>query len=289
MKLAKKVAIVTGGGSGIGEAIAHKFAQEGASVLIADLPDSAAKDVSESIVALGGKAAYFLGDLSDEQTAQACIKAVVEEFDQLDILASNAGVFVGMGEIDTWESETFDYLVRMNTRPGFLMTKYALPHLRRTRGNIVYTGSISGIAGSAQLAPYGASKGFVHAMMMGVAQEQAHYGVRANAIAPGAIATSWTTAGAGGPIAKELEKLVSSVTPLGRRGTPQEMANVAAFLASDDAAYVTGSVFVADGGTLPAQGLLGEQVPKDMTILPKPTLPLRHTMDGMRGKPVAHK
>ena len=118
MKLANKVALVTGGGSGIGEAISHKFAQEGASVFIADLSDSAAKDVSESIVALGGKAAYFLGDLSDDNAAKACIKAVIEEFGQLDILASNAGVFVGMGEIDTWETETFDYLIRMNTRPG---------------------------------------------------------------------------------------------------------------------------------------------------------------------------
>ena len=147
MKLANKVALVTGGGSGIGEAISHKFAQEGATVFLADLSDSSVKDVCDTIISHGGKAAYFLGDLSEEKDAEAFVEAVIDHFGQLDILASNAGVFVGMGEIDTWESKTFDYLVRMNTCPGFLMTKFALPHFRKLRGNIVYTGSIFGSPG----------------------------------------------------------------------------------------------------------------------------------------------
>lgn len=286
MRLSNKIAIVTGGGSGIGEAIAHKFTQEGASVLVADLPGSATQDVGEAIIAYGGRAAFFLGDLSEEQNAQACVQAALDTFGRLDVLVSNAGVFTKIGEIDTWEADAFDYLVRMNTRPGFLMTKYALPELRKTRGNIVYTGSISGISGSAELAPYGASKAFVLAMMKGVAQEQAHYGVRANAVAPGAIATSWTTAGAGGPIGEELQKMVADVAPLGRVGTPEEMANVVAFLASGEASYVTGAVFVANGGVVLAQGLPGQQVPDDLKRLPVPKRPLSHTMDGEKGKPV---
>ena len=286
MRLSGKVAIVTGGGAGIGEAIAHKFAHEGAAVLVADLPDSAAQDVADTINAQGGQAASYLGDLSEEDHAQACVRAAVDAFGRLDVLASNAGVFIAMGDVDTWTSESFDYLTRMNTRPGFLLTKYALPELKKTRGNIVYTGSISGVSGSAQLAVYGASKGFVLAFMKGVAQEQAKNGVRANAVAPGAIATSWTKAGAGGPITPELEKMVAAVAPMGRLGTPEEMANVVAFLASDEASYVTGSVFIADGGVVPAQGTPGEQVPEALRTPPPPQRPLKHTFDGEKGKPV---
>ncbi len=286
MKLSNKVAIVTGGGSGIGEAIAHRFAHEGAAVLIADLPDSAAQDVADAINSFGGKAVAYLGDLSEESHAQGCVRAAVDAFGRLDVLASNAGVFIAMGEVDKWTTESFDYLTRMNTKPGFLMTKFALPELRKTRGNIVYTGSISGIGGSAELAVYGASKGFVLAFMKGVAQEQAKYGVRANAVAPGAIATSWTKAGAGGPITPELEKMVAAVAPMGRLGTPEEMANVITFLASDEASYVTGAVFVADGGVVPAQGLPGDQVSEELKKLPEPKRPLSHTFDGEKGKPV---
>lgn len=152
-----------------------------------------------------------------------------------------------------------------------------------------WTGSITAIMGAADLSVYGASKGFVHAFMMGIALEQAKYGVRANAVAPGAIATSWTTAGADGPISPELQKQTSDGAAMGRQGTPEEMANAVAFLASDEASYVTGAILVADGGVVPAQGAPGQQVPDYLKRLPEPTLPLRHSLGGDKGKPVVHQ
>ena len=238
----------------VGEAIAHKLVREGASVLLADLPGSAVQDVADDIIKLGGHAKAYCGDLSDDSAARGCVQAAINAFSRLDILASNAGVLTHIGEIDTCPIEVFDDTVRNNSRSAFLMTKYAVPHLQQSRGNIVLTGSITAVVGAAELAVYAGSKGFIHAFMMAVAMEQAKHGVRVNVVAPGSIVTKMTTAGAGGPIGKELEQAIDDGAAMGRRGTTEEMANVVAFLASDEASYVTGAVFVADGGTVPAQG-----------------------------------
>ena len=128
-----KVAIVMGGAFGIGEAIAHRFAHEGAAVVIAGLTDSAAQDVADAMTALGGEAVAYLGDLSDEADAKACVSAAVGAFGRLDILASNAGVFIAMDEVDTRTTESVDYMNRLNTRPGFPMTKCASAAWRRRR------------------------------------------------------------------------------------------------------------------------------------------------------------
>lgn len=127
MRLEGKVAIVTGAGAGIGEAIAHKLALEGAAVLVADLPNSAAGEVAADIVKAGGRAVCHLADLSEEDGTEACVQAAVDAFGRLDILASNAGVFTHQDEVDTCSLNTFDYMMRNNTRPTFLMTKAALP------------------------------------------------------------------------------------------------------------------------------------------------------------------
>jgi enoyl-[acyl-carrier-protein] reductase (NADH) len=125
--------------------------------------------------------------------------------------------------------------------------------------------------------------------MMGIALEQAKYGVRANAVVPGAVATSWITAGAGGPVSAELERATREGAAMGRQGTPEETASVIAFLASDEASYVTGAVFVADGGVVPAQGAPGAQVPEYLRQAPKLTPPLSHTLSGEKGKPVVQQ
>lgn len=285
MRLKDKVAIITGAGTGIGEAIAHKFAREGARVVLAGLPSDPVKDVELAIIELGHEAAVYLGDLAEEANARACVDAAIHRFGRLDVLVNNAGVFLANAETDAYRVEDFERTIRGNIRTAFLMTKFALPHLQETRGNILFTGSEAGINGSAMFTPYGASKGFLHAFAKGVALEQAKYGVRANCVCPGAIDTAWTR-GPGGPLSLEVQDMIDGMVPLGRRGSPEEIANVFAFLASDEASYVTGALLLADGGVTPAKGSPGQMVPDELRQIPKGVLPLRHSHDGLRGKQV---
>jgi len=285
MRLTDKIAIITGAGTGIGEAIAHKFAREGARLMLAGLPSDPVQEVAELVVASGGEAEVHLGDLAEEREARACVDAAVGRFGRIDVLVNNAGVFIANAETDAYRIEDFERTIRNNIRTAFLMTKFALPHLRKTRGNILFTGSEAGINGSANFTPYGASKAFLHAFAKGVALEQAKYGVRANCVCPGAIDTAWTR-GPGGPLSLEVQKMIDGMVPLGRRGTPEEMANIFAFLASDEASYVTGALLLADGGVTPAKGSPGELVEEEVRRAPPSTLPLRHSHDGLRGKHV---
>jgi len=281
MRLKDKIAIVTGGGTGIGEAICHKFAHEGAKLFIVGLPGDPVEDVAAAIVGHGGSAVSYLGDLSETDEAAACVALAVETYGRLDILINNAGVFIANAETDAYRIEDFDRTYKNNIRTAFLMTKFALPHLQKTRGNIVFTGSEAGFNGSPNFTPYGGSKGFLHAFAKGVALEQAAYGVRANCVCPGAIDTAWTR-GADSPIPLTAQEGIGMGIPLGRRGTPEEMANIFAFLVSEEASYVTGALWLADGGVTPAKGLTN--VPPSLREAPVGTLDLHHSHDGLRGK-----
>jgi len=285
MRLRDKVAIVTGAGTGIGEAIAQKFAREGARLVVSGLPSDPIHDVAGTIMSAGGQAEPYLGDLAEESHAQACVDLALQRFGALDVLVSNAGVFIANAETDVYRIEDFDRTVRNNIRTAFLMTKFALPHLRASRGNIIFTGSEAGLNGSPSFTPYGGSKGFVHAFMKGVALEQAPYGVRANCVCPGPIDTAWTR-GADSPISPAAQDAIGAMVPLGRRGTPEEIANIFAFLASDEASYVTGALWLADGGVTPAKSDIGARVPADLRRAPDGVLTLKHSHDGLQGKEV---
>lgn len=280
-----KVAVVTGGGTGIGEAICRKFALEGASVVVNGLPDDPIEDVASDIIEHGGQAVAFAGDVSQEQVARACIDTAISRYGKLDILINNAGILLVSAETDDMPVDQFDEHLRSNLRSAFLMTKYALPHLRETHGNIISAGSESGFNGLAQNTTYGGTKGFLHAFMMGVAVEQAQYGVRANCVCPGPIDTAWTHKETGA-VDKQMEKSLIAATPLGRRGTVEEVANVYAFLASDQASFVTGALWLVDGGITPAKGPVGKLAEREVSTPPAGHLDLRHTHDGTKNKDV---
>lgn len=282
-RLEGKVAIVTGAGTGIGEAIAHKFAKEGAKVVVNGLPGDPVHDVADAIKKYGGQAMAYIGDVSEEAYAQASVHAAITEFGNLHILVNNAGVFLVTAEMHHYPVEDFDRTIRMNIRSAFLMTKYALPHLQRTKGNIVSLGSEAGFNGLAQNAPYGGTKGWMHSFMKGVAVEQAKYGVRANCVCPGAIDTAWTHKETG-PMDSKMEQTLIQATPMARRGTPEEIANVCAFMASDEASYVTGALWLVDGGVTVAKGAVGQDTPESLQQEPKGELRLDHSLEGLKNK-----
>ncbi|RIJ36837.1 SDR family NAD(P)-dependent oxidoreductase [Pontibacter oryzae] len=277
-RLEGKVAIVTGGGSGIGEAICKKFAREGASVVVAGLPEDPVEDVAKEIQQEGGDAIPFTGDLSVLAVAESCVELAVKQYGKLDVLVNNAGTFPETNLLSEFSEEAFDYLLKNNIRTAFAMSKAALPELQKTKGNIVSAGSESGALGIAQNAPYGGTKGFIHAFTKGLAAEQAQNGVRCNIVAPGPIDTGWTHKETG-PMDAQMEQMVTKGTLMGRRGTPEEVANVYLFLASDEASYVTGAIFPVDGGTLIAKGPAGDQASESMKKQPDGELILKHSKD----------
>lgn len=278
-RLANKVAIVTGGGAGIGEAISKKFAKEGAAVVVCGLPEDPVQQVADEISKAGGRAVAYTGDVSKLEDAEACVRLAVQEFGQLDILINNAGVFPATAELDQYPVDAFQYMIKNNIYTVFMMSRAALPELQKTRGNIVSAGSEAGQMGSPMITPYGGTKAWVMTFSRGLAVEQAKHGVRVNCVGPGPIDTAWTHKETG-PMDSKMEKNTVEGVPMGRRGTPEEVANVYLFLASDEASYVTGAVYFVDGGVTLSKSLPGQEVPSNLKKEPEGELELEHAKDG---------
>ena len=248
-RLGDRVAVVTGAAAGIGAATAEVFAEEGASVVLADIAGAEAEEVASGIRQRGGSALSVTADVSIEEGVEAVVLAAERGPGPVDILVNNAGVELKRPVEDTSLAD-WERVLRMNLTSAFLMSRRVFPGMKeRRRGAIVMNSSVGNTIAAVNSSAYGASKAGMMALARGLALEGAPFGVRANAVCPGVIATPMNErnlARADDPEA--MRRSWYEVTPLGRLGTPREVAQAILFLASDESAFVTGLPLVIDGG-----------------------------------------
>lgn len=250
--LKNKVAIVTGSGGGIGRSIATLFANAGASVVVSEISEDAGKETVKLIREAGGSADFIKTDVSISSSCEAAVKFAVERFNALDVLVNNAGIDGTNPRLvaDTAE-EDYDRIMRINLKGAWLMSKYALPHmLKKQTGVIINIASVGGILPIPTGMPYSVSKAGLIMLTKSIAVEYSKRGIRANAIAPGWIETSMPKRFTDVSNIKyeDFVNSISARTPLSRLGNPDEVAKLALFLASDESSYITGQVYIIDGG-----------------------------------------
>jgi NAD(P)-dependent dehydrogenase (short-subunit alcohol dehydrogenase family) len=254
-QVAGKVALVTGGASGIGEAIAELLAQEGATVVATDIDELKGPEVVAGIRQAGHEAIFLRQDVTSEPRWAEVTSEIAERFGRLDILVSNAGIGIGVPSITDMTLEDWRRQTAINLDGVFLSVKYGLPLMRKVGGgSVIMMSSLAGLRGAAGLAGYCATKGGVRLFAKAVAMECATFGdrIRVNSVHPGIIDTPiWGkipvgTTGANAPI--DPEERAKMATPLARAGQAREIAQGVLYLASDASAYVTGTELVIDGG-----------------------------------------
>lgn len=248
-RLDGKVAVITGGASGMGEATAQLFVREGARVVIGDLQ----KGKGEAVAAAIGPACVFqAADVSSSEDVRALVKTAVDRFGKLDIMYNNAGIGGGEGSILDCTEAVFDRIIAVDLKAVWLGMKHALPYLiANGGGSIVSTASVSAFMGMPGQGAYGAAKGGVVQLTRVCAIEFADQGIRANCICPGGTATPLLWANPSLTIHVEPEVIkerLANLQPIHRAGLPEDIANAALWLASDDSSFVTGQAIVVDGG-----------------------------------------
>lgn len=252
MRLENKVALVTGGGSGIGAAICERFAEEGARVIVTDINGEAACRVAEAILEKGGQALAIVQDVTSETRWLQVIEQVIEQYGCLDILVNNAGMAL-IGSVEDSSLEDWQTTQRVNLDSVFLGTREAIKSMKETGGSIINISSIEGIIGEPLVAAYNASKGGVRIFTKSAALHCASsgYNIRVNSVHPGYIATpmvsdaveSMTT-----DRGRAFQDRILANIPVGKLGEARDIANGVLFLASDESRYMTGSELVIDGG-----------------------------------------
>ena len=252
--LAGKVAVITGAGNGIGRATALAMSAAGASVGVSDIIEADAARTVKEITDAGGRAISLKVDISEVEEVKALIAATVDTFGGLDVLINNAGIGGVSSRLHEVEPEDFDRVLHVNLRGTFLMTKYAIPHfLKRGAGSIVNIASTYGLIGAPKAAAYCATKGGIINLTRQLAVDYGPDHIRVNAICPGYIDTSLGR-GRGNRTQEDYEAAVgrrekaAAMQPLGRQAQPAEVANVALFLSSEAASFMTGSIVTVDGG-----------------------------------------
>lgn len=245
MRLEGKVAVVTGAGQGLGRAYALEFAKQGANVVVNDVNMDNANKVVKEIEGMGRKAIAVKAGVDSREEAQNLIDTAIEKFGKVDILVNNAGI-TRTAMLHRMTKEEWDQVISVNLTGVFNCIRAVAPHMmERKYGKIVNVTSVAGVRGTMGQINYGAAKAGVIGLTKSAARELAKYGINVNAVAPGVIETAMTEVIRTNP--KFREKFISEI-PLGRFGQPEDVALVAAFLASDDARYVTGQVLMVDGG-----------------------------------------
>lgn len=248
MKLAGRIAIITGGGSGIGHAACKLFAQEGATVIVADRNRAAAESVVQEIIFAGGKAEPIEVDVAKEAEVKAMVEKTVAAHGRIDILVNNAGYGIAGTVVSTSEAD-WDALMAVNVKGVFLGCKHVIPVMAKQGGGaIVSTASAAANIGIHDRAAYVASKGAVAALTRAMAIDHVEDGIRINAVAPGTIESPYFTRILSGPDGAELRRGLEERQAMERLGQPVEIAQAMLWLASDDASFCTGTVMVVDGG-----------------------------------------
>jgi len=252
MRLQDRVAVVTAGGSGMGQASARRLAADGATVVVADINKESARETVELIEADGGSAEVAEVDVADVDDLKALFADIDQRHRRLDILFNNAGIPGAAGIEITLEE--WDRAVNINMRGAYFATMYALPALRRAegRGAVIFNASTGGLVGSPGAPLYGMTKGGVVLLMQSLALTLASEGVRVNAVCPGMMDTPmlprFFSREENPAVEEKIPGYVKRQVPMGRLGQPGEVADVVAFLASDDARFVTGVAMPVDGG-----------------------------------------
>ena len=246
IELQGKVALVTGASRGIGAVVACRLAQAGAKVGVNyNASVDAATQVVDSITNAGGDALLVGGDVSQQETAEAIIKQVVDHWGNIDILINNAGINKDRLLI-RMKPEDFDDVISVNLRGAFLCTRYVMPHLIRQRsGRVINMSSVVGLSGNPGQANYAAAKAGLVGLTKAVAREVASRNVTVNALAPGYITTAMVD-----ELSEDTQAKILAKIPMGRFGTPEDVAEAVLFLCSDGASYITGQVLTIDGGMI---------------------------------------